>query len=179
MNIVFVGFASCGKSAAAWDLSKRINLKFVDLDKEIEVRYYLSYGKEVHYRQIILDDGPELFFHIENEVLSRLTHLSDCVVAPGGGAPMREENRKVLKELGPVFYLKTDPEVVFGRMGAKGVPLYLRDDPSIENLKKVWDQRHVVYDGMADYTIDNSALTIEETTDKVIEILKQQHLFGL
>lgn len=179
MNIVFVGFASCGKSATAWDLSKRINLKFVDLDKEIEVRYYLTYGKEVHYRQIIIDEGPELFFHIENEVLSRLTHLSDCVVAPGGGAPLREENQVVLQELGPVFYLKTDPAVVFERMKAKGVPLFLRDDPSLENLEKVWKQRNVVYEEMADYTIDNSALTVEETTDKVIEVLKCEHLFGL
>lgn len=179
MNIVFVGFASCGKSAAAWDLSKRINLKFVDLDKEIEVRYYLSYGKEVHYRQIILDEGPELFFEIENEVLSRLTHLSDCVVAPGGGAPLRPENQVVLKELGPVFYLKTAPEVVLDRMKAKGVPLFLKDDPSLENLKMIWNKRHVVYEGMADFTIDNSELTIAETTDRVIEVLKERHLFGL
>lgn len=179
MNIVFIGFASCGKSAAAWDLSKRINLKFVDLDKEIEVRYYLSHGKEVHYREIILQEGPQLFFEIENEVLSRLTHLSDCVVAPGGGAPLRAENRVVLSELGPVFYLKTEPAVVLERMKAKGLPLFLRDDPRLENLERVWNERHVIYDSMADYTIDNSAMTIAETTDIVIEILKEKGLFGL
>lgn len=179
MNIVFIGFASCGKSAAAWDLAKRLNLKFVDLDKEIEVRYYLSHGKELHYRDIILTEGPDLFFKIENEVLARLTHLSDCVVAPGGGAPLCSENRKVLKKLGPMIYLKTTPAVVLQRMSAKGLPLFLRDDPGIENLERIWQQRHKIYDKLATHTIDNTNLTIPETTDRVITILKENHLFGL
>ena len=179
MNIVFIGFASCGKSATAWELSKRINLKFVDLDKEIEVRYYLSHGKELHYRDIILKEGPQLFFEIENEVLGRLRYLSDCVVAPGGGAPLCEKNRAVLKQLGPVIYLKTAPAVVLERMKAKGLPLFLRDDPGIENLEQIWHKRDAIYADMADHTIDNSQLTIGRTTDRVVDILKENRLFGL
>ena len=77
------------------------------------------------------------------------------------------------------MHLKTDPAVVFERMKAKGIPLFLRDDPSIENLERVWKERHVIYNQMADHTIDNSQLTIAETTDRVVDVLKEQGLFGL
>lgn len=171
MNLVLIGFCSCGKSATAYALSKKLRLKFVDLDKEIEVRYYLKYGKELHYRKIIEEEGAELFFSIENQFLSELTRFDNCVVAPGGGAPLREENKRIIKKLGHVVYLKAKPEVVLERMQAKGLPLFLRNDPSLTNLKRIWRQRHQIYQELADYTLDNSTLSIEQTADSVLRLL--------
>jgi shikimate kinase len=67
MNIVLIGFCSSGKSSTAFEIAKHLNMKFVDLDKEIEVRYYPLYAQELHYRDIILKEGPELFSQIENK----------------------------------------------------------------------------------------------------------------
>lgn len=174
MNLVIIGFCSCGKSATAYALSKQLNLKFVDLDKEIEVRYYLKYGKELHYRKIIQERGEELFFTIENQFLTELSRFDNCIIAPGGGTPLREENIQILKELGTIVYLKADPQVVFERMQAKGLPLFLRDDPSMANLELIWHRRHQIYQSLADYTLDNSQLSIEETADSVLSLLSQK-----
>jgi shikimate kinase len=171
-NIILIGFCSCGKSATAYELAKRLNMKFIDLDKEIEVRYYLKYGEELHYRRIILKQGPELFFRIENEFLSELTWFRDCVIAPGGGTPLREENQLILPKLGTIIYLQADPEVTYQRMQAKGLPLFLRDDPSMENLKRIWAERDKVYLSFADHVLDNSHLSIVETADRIMSILK-------
>lgn len=171
-NIILIGFCSCGKSATAYELAKHLNMKFIDLDKEIEVRYYLKYGEELHYRNIILKEGPELFFEIENEFLSELTWFHDCVIAPGGGTPLREENQHTLSKLGTIVYLKADPEATYQRMKAKGLPLFLRDDPSMENLKRIWTERDKVYLSFAHYELDNSHLSIPETVDQVMAILK-------
>jgi shikimate kinase len=176
MNIVLIGFCSCGKSSAAYELSKRLKMKFIDMDKEIEVRYYLRYGEELHYRNIILKEGPELFFQIENKILSELVWFKDCVIATGGGCPLRQENRKILSELGTIIYLKTAPEEAFRRMKAKGIPLFLRADPSMDNLKRIWQERHAVYESLADYELDNSDLSIEKTTERIIAILKDDNL---
>lgn len=178
MNIVLIGFCSCGKSSTAYELARRLNMKFVDLDKEIEVRYYLHYGYVLPYREIIIKEGPELFFRIENEFLKELTWFTDCVIAPGGGCPLRQENRKILSELGKIIYLKTDPEVAFGRMGAKGIPLFLRSDPSIDNVKRIWRERHTVYKSLADHVLDNSSLTVKQTADRIIAILKDDGAIG-
>lgn len=178
MNIVLIGFCSSGKSSTAYEIAQRLNMKFVDLDKEIEVRYYLHYGQELHYRNIIRKEGPELFFQIENEFLMELTRFTDCVVAPGGGCPLREKNRKILSQLGKLIYLKTDPEVAFGRMKAKGIPLFLRSDPSMENVKRIWRERHDIYLSLTDCVIDNSFLTITETADRVIDILRDEGMIA-
>jgi shikimate kinase len=171
MNLVLIGFCSCGKSATAYALSKQLKLKFVDLDKEIEVRYYLKYGKELHYRKIIEEEGAELFFSIENQFLAELICFDNCIVAPGGGAPLREENKRIIKKLGHIVYLQAEPEVVLKRMQAKGLPLFLRDDPSLANLERIWQQRHRIYQELADYTVDNSRLSIEQTADSVLRLL--------
>ena len=172
MNIVFIGFASSGKSATAYEVSKALELKFVDLDKEIEIRYFLDNSRELHYRDIIRQEGDELFFQLENRVLQELTHLKDLVIAPGGGAPLREENRQLLAELGQVVYLQCDPAVLLKRMQAKGLPLFLRDNPSLEYLTEVWHARHAIYTELADVTVDNSSLTIKETVDAVLAALQ-------
>lgn len=178
MNIVLIGFCSCGKSSTAYELARRLNMKFVDLDKEIELRYYLLYGRELHYRDIILREGPELFFRIENEFLTELLWFKDCVIAPGGGCPLRQENRKILSELGKIIYLKTAPEVAFTRMEAKGIPLFLRSDPSLDNVKRIWRERHTVYMALADHVVENSHLTIQQTADRIIAILKGEGVIG-
>lgn len=178
MNIVLIGFCSCGKSSTAYELARRLNMKFVDLDKEIEVRYYLLYGRELHYRDIILKEGSELFFQIENEFLTELTWFTDCVIAPGGGCPLREENRKLLSQLGKIIYLNTDPEVAFGRMQAKGIPLFLRADPSMDNVKRIWQERHAVYMSLADHVLENSRLTVKQTADRIITILTDEGLLS-
>lgn len=176
MNIVLIGFCSSGKSSASYELAKQLKLKFVDMDKEIEVRYYLQYKEELHYRKIILKKGPKLFFQIENKILSELVWLKDCVIATGGGCPLREENRNILSQLGTIIYLKTEPEVAFKRMKTKGIPLFLRSDPSMDNLKRIWKERHAVYESLADYELDNSNLSIGKTVERIIAILKNDSL---
>lgn len=171
MNIVLIGFASCGKSATAYELARRLAMKFVDLDKEIEVRYYLLHGRELHYREIIRREGDEVFFELEHLVLRECLQFSDCVIAPGGGAPMREENREVLQKLGTVYYIRTEPSVILQRMQAKGPPLFLNGVADLERLTEVWHERDVVYRALASHIIDNSALSVAQTADAVEALL--------
>jgi len=173
MNIVFIGFASCGKSATALEVAQRLKLRFIDIDREIESRYERTHSRAVHYREIIQQEGMPFFFDMEHTILSDLTQVSNCAIAPGGGAPMRIENHVLLKKLGIIIYLRTDPTVLFDRMQSKGLPLFLREDPSIENLERLWNERHAVYTQLADHTIDNTHRTITTTADCVMAALRE------
>jgi shikimate kinase len=86
---------------------------------------------------------------------------------------MHERNRNLLKKLGTIVYLRSDPVVLFERMQAKGLPLFLREDPSIEHLERLWQERHVVYAQLADHTIDNTHLNISATADSVLAALSE------
>jgi len=173
MNIIFIGFASCGKSATALEVSRRLNLRFIDIDREIEKRYGCIRGQTAHYREIIQQEGVEFFFDMEHAVLTEFAQADGCVIAPGGGASMHENNRMLLKTLGAIVYLRTDPAMLFERMKTKGLPLFLRDNPSPEHLERLWKERHAVYTQLADYSIDNTHLSIFETADCVIAALRQ------
>ncbi len=174
MNIVFIGFASCGKSATAYAISRMLNMKFIDLDKEIEIRYFFKYNRELHYREIIKQHSPDVFFSIENTTLKELETLSDCVIAPGGGAPLQEENRDILRKLGTIVYIKAKPEILFKRMKAKGLPLFLREKPNLEYLTEIWNTRDKIYSSMTDLVIDNSEITILETAQQIVDLLKSR-----
>jgi shikimate kinase len=173
MNIVFIGFASCGKSAAAREISRRLGRRLIDIDQEIEKRYALTRGTRIPYREIIRTKGMPFFFRVEHEALKELAGVTGCVIAPGGGAALREENRAVLRQLGAIIYLKTDPAVIFERMQAKGIPLFMREDPTLENLKRIWYERHAIYRLLADHTIDNTRLSVAETADSVQAYLQR------
>jgi shikimate kinase len=176
MNIVFIGFASCGKSATALEVSRRLERRFIDIDREIEARYKRQHSRALRYREIIKREGMQFFFDMEHAILADLKKADDCIIAPGGGAPMREENRVLLKELGRIIYLRTDPDVLLKRMKNKGLPLFLRDDPSIDNLQRLWNERHAVYSRLADITIDNTHYTITTTADCAMAALSQNGL---
>lgn len=179
MNIVFIGFASCGKSATALEISRRLKLRFIDIDREIETRHMRIRGKKLNYRDIIQQEGMPFFFEMEHAVLAELEQVNGCVIAPGGGAPMREQNRELLKKLGTIIYLCTDPAVLFERMQTKGLPLFLREDPSIEHLESLWRERHAVYAQMADHTIDNTHLNISTTADCAMAALRKNGFSAL
>jgi len=173
MNIVLIGFASCGKSATGRELARRLGLRFIDIDREIEALYARARARSVPYREIIRNEGMQFFFDLEHEALSGLAHADGCVIAPGGGAAMREQNRALLKDIGIVVYLRTEPAVLFERMRSKGLPLFLRDDPSPENLARLWQERHAVYAPLADHTVDNTRLDITTTADRVMAALAE------
>jgi len=86
---------------------------------------------------------------------------------------MRPENRELLAKLGRVVYLRCAPDALLGRMEAKGLPLFLRDDSSLERLTEIWIQRHAIYEAMADVTVDNSSIGLEETVSAVLAALKR------
>jgi len=179
MNIVFIGFASCGKSATALEISRRLTLRFIDIDREIETRYARTRAKKLNYRDIIQQEGMPFFFDMEHAVLAELEQVSGCVIAPGGGAPMREQNRELLKRLGIIIYLRTDPAVLFERMQTKGLPLFLREDPSMEHLERLWRERHAVYAQLADHAIDNTHLNISTTADCAMAALRESGFSAL
>lgn len=174
MNIVLIGFASCGKSATGRELARRLACRFFDIDHAIEAAYARTHGTAIHYRQIIEHEGMQFFFDLEHEVLRGLAGEDECVIAPGGGAAMHERNRGLLKELGTIVYLRSDPAVLFERMRNKGLPLFLRDDPSPEHLERLWQERHAVYTVLADHTVDNTRLDISTTADRVMDALREQ-----
>src|SRR5437764_11002845 len=92
VNIILVGMPGSGKSTVGRQLARRLRLPFFDSDHVIEERLGCS------IREYFAQAGEEAFRDLEQQVLSELAQGSDSVIATGGGAVLREANRRCLHE---------------------------------------------------------------------------------
>ena len=168
MNLVIIGFTSSGKTSVAQELCHRLGGEFVDLDRVMEALYAHKVGEELTCREIMRKHGEEKFRKLEARALRGLAKRMGMVLATGGGAPLAEGNSELLKNIGCVAYLRTQPEVIFERMEKKGMPAYMDDNPTLDNLRMHWRERDPIYRDLADCTVDNTRTTVEETAEKLL-----------
>jgi len=150
-NIFLIGPMASGKTTLGKLLAKRLGLRFVDTDHEIEkttgVSVRLSFEVE----------GEPAFRDRESKTLESLSHQPGLVLATGGGAVLRPENRHVLATRGLVIYLKPDIETQLKRTADD------RKRPLLQNVdrraffQELQRTRDPLYQEVADVTmpVDN------------------------
>ena len=112
-NIVLIGFMGCGKSSIGRRLASSIGYTFTDSDDLITERH----GRSIS--EIFASQGEEIFRNLETQELRGLTEHQNIVLATGGGAILRKENRELLHLIGRVVWLHANPETLFTRTMAK------------------------------------------------------------
>ena len=130
----------CGKSTIGKKLAKDYGSCFFDTDAWIEEK------EQITISEIFAIKGEEFFRELETKCLEELLEkssnekqaaLSGKVISVGGGLPIRAENRKLLKQLGTVIYLKATEETIYNRLKTDTTrPLLQGDNPKqkIKNL---------------------------------------------
>jgi shikimate kinase len=108
--VALVGLPGAGKSAVGRRLGQRLQLPFIDSDEVIERRVGCS------IRDYFEREGEESFRDVEEAVIADLAATAHGVVATGGGAVLREANRKQLRAHFHVIYLRSSPEDLFRRL---------------------------------------------------------------
>lgn len=148
-NVILIGFMGCGKSSVAVKLSYRMKQPMTDTDKWIERKQ----GKTIS--EIFVQDGEDAFRSMETEALKALKETAkNQVISVGGGLPVREENRALLKEIGKVVYLRAKPETLYERVKEDvGRPLLQCENP-MERIGKLLEERKDVYESAADLIVD-------------------------
>jgi shikimate kinase len=144
-NIILVGLMAVGKSTVGRTLAQRIGYDFYDSDQVIEERA----GADVGW---IFDvEGEAGFRERENHVIDELTTLEGIVLATGGGAVLRADNRSMLAARGIVVHLDSPLERLLERTEKdRKRPLLASGDPK-ETLAKLQRERGPLYDEVADF----------------------------
>lgn len=152
-NIYLIGPMGAGKSTVGRLLAKSLGISFYDSDREIEHRAGVSIPTIFEY------EGEEGFRRREHEVLSDLTQLEGIVLATGGGAIMREENRIHLHQRGYVVYLQCSVDKQLERTGRDpNRPLLQTENPR-EKLRELFRAREPYYRALADFMVDTGQCT--------------------
>jgi shikimate kinase len=154
-NLYLVGMMGAGKTTVGRLLARRLKLRFVDSDHEIEKRC----GVKV---PLIFDiEGEAGFRARETQTLAELALLDGIVLATGGGAVLAEENRRQLGARGTVIYLRARPEDLYERVRQdRNRPLLATADP-LGRLRELYVQRDPLYREVADVVIDTGRQTVQ------------------
>ncbi|MBU1261367.1 shikimate kinase [bacterium] len=162
-NIVLIGFMGSGKTSVAKELSRRLNLPYIDSDQRIEAE------EKRPISQIFAEDGEGYFRDKEIEAIENLSERRGWIISTGGGVVLNPENIFNLKKNGNIFYLKTTASVIYNRIKDDSTrPLVNVSEPQ-ERIEKLLQIRTRLYEEAADYIIDTSSLTVDEVVDKIIK----------
>jgi shikimate kinase len=171
-HIILIGFKHVGKSVIGHALSEELTKPFVDLDRAIEKIHSEKVGELLSCRQIAEGEGLKYFRDLEAEALSLVLENSvPCVIAPGGGIPMRTENQSLLREH-IIVHVTADKNKVFERIMVGGRPAFFpKEEEPIISFMRIWDERMPMYEELADHTITNNAL-IHDSVREMARVLQ-------
>ena len=142
-NVFLVGITAVGKTTIGGHLAKLLEYNFVDSDREIERRA----GADISW---IFDiEGEHGFRDREQQVLTALTSGERIVLATGGGAVLREENRRRLRERGTVVHVRSTVGHIVARAKRDHRRPLLQGDDLTGRVLAMWRARAPLYEAAA------------------------------
>lgn len=170
-SVFFVGLMGAGKTTVGRAVARRLNWLFFDSDLEIEART----GARI---PVIFDlEGEQGFRVREARVIDELTRRQGIVLATGGGAVLRAENRQALAARGVVVYLRANAHDLWLRTRRdRNRPLLQTEDPE-RRLQALYEARDPLYREVADFVIDTGSTS--SINALVHTVLSQLELAGI
>ena len=151
-----------GKSSIGSLVAKKIKLKFVDIDREIEKNLKIT------IRKIFETKGEDYFRKIEEKITLKKLKLNTLVVALGGGAFINKNVRKEVLKNHISFWLNWDDKILIKRIkNNRKRPLTI--DATDNDLIDLIKNRNNIY-SKALYEIKCDNLTKNEIVDKIHKI---------
>lgn len=157
-----------GKTSVGKRLANELNLDFIDSDHEVERRT----GTTI---PIIFDiEGEAGFRKREAAVIDELTARNNIVLATGGGAVLRTENRDRLKARGTVVYLSATADELYERTARdRNRPLLQTEDPR-SKIVELLQERDPLYREIADFSVSTGRQNIQKVVSEIITALRDR-----
>lgn len=169
-RLTLIGYRATGKTTLARLLAERLGWEWIDADVEIERRA----GKSI--RRIFAEEGEPAFRDLEAQVVADLCQRDKLVIAAGGGAPLRLENRQAMQAGGRVIWLTAAPETILARMSGDASTASRRpnltDKTPLDEIVELLRTRAPIYQETADFRVDTEGKSPEELTAEILILLK-------
>ena len=166
-NVILIGFMGSGKTTVGLKLSYRLRRTVLDTDREIEKEEKRTIS------EIFAADGDPYFRDRETACLKKLTgSANNQIISVGGGLPLREENRRLLHELGQVFYLRAKGETIYERVKNDTTRPLLQGGDPLAKIRTLLEERDPFYMAAADVVITVDDKSFEQILNEIEEHVK-------
>lgn len=92
-NIFLIGFMGTGKSTVAQALQEVTGREIIEMDQELEKLANMTIN------DIFAKHGEDYFRDLESKLVLEISKQDEKIVSCGGGAVLREENRKYMRKV--------------------------------------------------------------------------------
>ena len=148
--IALVGPRGAGKSVLGGRLAVVLKRPFFDLDREIE----LAQGRSI---RDLFRDGETAFREIEAATLEGILPRPGIVLAPGGGAILRQASRERMRSRSFCVFLDVPEAELIARLGDGGGRPPLTRLPFEDEVRSIARQRRPLYLECADAVVEVAA----------------------
>src|SRR5262245_12362348 len=169
VNITLIGYRGTGKSTVARLVANRLGWSWVDADAYLEQRANRTIS------EIFAAEGETGFRALESALLSELTGRDQTVIAAGGGAVLRPENRLAIRRSGFTVWLVATPSTIHHRLSldpstASRRPR-LTDHDELNEIRLLLAEREPHYRECADLTVDTECQLPDQVAQQIVEAI--------
>lgn len=164
-NLFLIGFMGAGKSTVAARLSKKLNMKLVEMDARIVEEQGMSIN------DIFEQYGEAHFRDIESRLILDIGAEGGTVVSCGGGVVVRPENTEYMKKNGIVVFLSAMPETIYERVKDGTDRPILNGHMNVAYIAELMDKRKPLYEAAADYKVATDGMGIDEIVKTIMRII--------
>ena len=166
-NLFLIGMMGSWKSTVGRELSKVMDMEFVDTDDAIEEI------NEMKMADIFKEFGEKRFREMEKAFFIEKAKQPGQIFSTGGGIVLEKQNRNVLQNNGICFFLDASPQILAQRIHNTDKRPLLADSENLENsLKTIWQDRSELYINCAHHVIKTDNLEPPQVLDEIIKILE-------
>jgi len=164
-NLVLVGMMGSGKSTVGSLISKKLSLKFIDIDNALENEAKMKISEIFEKR------GENFFRNLEEKITLKLLNSTNNIISLGGGSFINEKIRKEVLTNNFSFWLNCDPKTLLKRIkkNKKRPIAFNLNDSEILNLI---EKRTKIY-SKALFKINCHKLKKTEIVKKILKIYER------
>ena len=166
-NLFLIGMMGSWKSTVGRELSKVMDMEFVDTDDAIEEI------NEMKMADIFKEFGEKRFREMEKAFFIEKAKQPGQIFSTGGGIVLLEKNREVLQNNGICFFLDASTQILAQRIHNTDKRPLLADSDNLEDrLKTIWQDRSELYKNSAHHIIKTDELKPAQVLDEILKILE-------
>lgn len=166
-NIMLIGFMGAGKSTVSHQLSDMLGWEEIEMDDLIAARE----GKSIP--EIFAVCGEEYFRELESQLIESFGERKRLIVSCGGGAVLRPENVRNMKQGGRIILLTAKPETIYERVKDSTERPILNGNMNVEYITELMEKRRPLYEAAADLIIQTDGKSAEQICEDIIRMMKE------
>jgi len=171
-HIFLYGPPGTGKSTVGKQLARNLKLPFIDLDRIIET------NADMAISHIMEQQGESAFRDLETAALKNLINEKGSIIALGGGALLRDENRAFAESHGKIILLMAEINTLLQRLNTDSNKRPLLSGDLYEKLSSLIAKRGEHYNSFP-LRIHVDGKTAEQNAHQAQVALGRHHLSAM